>query len=123
MTSMQISRSFSQRRTAATCDTGATVCATARVLETRRKRQQGDVARLLDGASESALVRRAHTRKAAGYDFAALGHEALQQAHDTVGDGVDLLGAELPDLLAPEEFAAARTTGPASTGSAGARPR
>jgi hypothetical protein len=58
---------------------------------------------------------RAHTRQAARNDLAALRDKTLQQADVAVGDGVDLLGAELADLLAPEELAA---TG-AATGSAG----
>jgi len=96
---------------------------TTRSLEARRKRQQGNVAGLLDGASETALMRGAHTGEAAGNNFAALGHEALQETHVTVWDSVDLLGAELANLLAPEEFTGARATGTASTGSTGAGSR
>ena len=57
----------------------------------------------------------AHTGQAARNDLATLGHEPLQQAHVAVRDGVDLLRAELADLLAPEELASARP----ATGSAG----
>ena len=46
--------------------------------------------------------------QAARNDLAALGDEALQQADIAVADGVDLLGAELADLLAAEELASAR---------------
>ena len=47
-------------------------------------------------------------------DLAALGHEALQQPHIAVADGVDLLGAELADLLAPEELPSAGAAGAAA---------
>ena len=59
----------------------------------------------------------AYARQAARNDLAALGDKALQQANVAVGDGVDLLGAELADLLAPEELASAR----AAAGTAGRR--
>ena len=76
------------------------------------KRQQGDVAGLLDGAGQAALVRGANAGEPPGHNLAALGHKPLQQANIAVRDGVDLLGAELADLLAAEELAAAaRTTG------------
>ncbi len=42
-----------------------------------------------------------------GHDLAALGDEALQQANIAVGNGIDLLGAELADLFAAEELTAA----------------
>src|SRR5258708_31465014 len=57
----------------------------------------------------------AHTGQAARNDLAALRDKTLQQAEVAVGDGVDLLGAELADLLAPEELASTR----AATGGAG----
>ncbi len=72
-----------------------------------RKRQQGDVPGLLDGAGQAALVRGANAGQPAGHNLAALGHKALQQAHIAVGDRVDLLGAELANLLAAEKLAAA----------------
>src|SRR5882757_4817297 len=57
---------------------------------------------------------RAHTGQAARNDLAALGDKTLQQANVTVRDRIDLLRAELADLLASEELtatrAAARTT-------------
>jgi hypothetical protein len=71
------------------------------------KGQQGDVACLLDGAAEPALVLGAHAGQTAGHNLAALGYEALQQTHIAVRDGVDLFGAELADLLAAKELAAA----------------
>ena len=49
----------------------------------------------------------AHTGQAPRNDLATLGDKALQQANIAVGDGVDLLGAELANLLAPEELASA----------------
>ena len=84
------------------------------------KGQQGDVPGLLDGAGEAALVGGAYAGEAAGHDLAALSHEALQQTDIAVGDGVDLLGAELSDLLAAEELtASAGTTGGTSAWTAG----
>src|ERR1700679_470001 len=82
----------------------------APVLVARCERQQGDIAGLLDGASQAALVGGTDARQPPGNDFAALGYEALQQAHIAIGDGVDLLGAELADLFAAEELAAAART-------------
>ena len=73
----------------------------------RSKRQQSDVAGLLDGAGQAALVRCTNAGKAARHDLAALGHEALQQANVAIGNRIDLLGAELADLLSTEELAAA----------------
>ena len=86
-------------------------------LVTRRKRQQSDVASLLDGPGEAALVRGANTGQTPGNDFAAFSHKPLQQAHIAVRDGVDLLGAELADLLAAEELAASAGTACGSGGS------
>jgi len=87
----------------------------------RRERQQGDIAGLLDGAGEAALVRGANAGQAAGHNLAALGHKALQQADIAVRDRVNLLGAELADLLAPEELAAAAgAAGGSAAGAAGA---
>src|SRR5450631_267898 len=68
--------------------------------------QQGDVARLLDGPRQTALVRRAHTGQAARSDLAALRHELRQQTHIFVIDRFDLFDAEFANLLAPEEFTA-----------------
>ena len=94
------------------------------------ERQQGDIPGLLDSAGQAALVRSAHARQTAGHNLAALGHKPLQQTHIAVRDGVDLLGAELANLLAAEELAApagtaagARTAGPAAgSACAGAPP-
>jgi len=73
----------------------------------RGEGQQSDVAGLLDGAGEAALVRGADAGQAPGHDLAALGYELLEETYVPVGDGVDLLGAELADLLAAEKLAAA----------------
>jgi len=91
-------------------------------LVARGEGQQGDVAGLLDGAGQAALVRGANAGQAPGHDLAALGHEALQQADIAVRDRVDLLGAELADLLAAEELAAAAgaTGGPSAGAATGA---
>jgi len=89
----------------------------------RRERQQGDIPGLLDGARQAPLVRSAHPGKPAGHNLAALGHKALQQPDIAVRDRVNLLGAELADLLAAEKLsAAARATGWAATRSAGGWP-
>ena len=71
------------------------------------KRQQGDIPGLLDGAGQAALVLGADAGEPPGHDLAALGHKALQQPDIAVGDGVNLLCAELANLLAAEELAAA----------------
>jgi hypothetical protein len=68
------------------------------------KRQQGDIPGLLDGAGQAALVRGANAGETPGHDLAALGHKALQQANIAVRNRIDLLGAELADLLAAEEL-------------------
>jgi hypothetical protein len=57
--------------------------------------------------------------QSARHDLAALGDKPLQQTHIAVGNGIDLLGAELADLLAAEELAAsAGSAGGPSAGSA-----
>jgi hypothetical protein len=86
-------------------------------LVARRKRQQGDVAGLLDCACQAALVGGAYASQTTGHNFAALGHKSLQQTNIPVGDGVDLLSAELADLFAAKEFASAF----AASGSSGTR--
>jgi hypothetical protein len=83
-----------------------------RSLVPRCKWQQGDVPGLLDGASQAALVRGANAGEPPGHDLAALGHKPLQQPYVAVRNRVNLLGAELADLLAAEKLAA-------SAGSAG----
>ena len=87
------------------------------------KRQQGDVARLLDGAGQAALVRGANAGQPPGNNLAALGHKLLQQPHVAVRNRVDLLGAELADLLAAEELAASAGTAGAAARAARARAR
>src|SRR5581483_2387913 len=71
------------------------------------KRQQGDVAGLLDGRGQTALVRHAHAGQTPRHDLAALGHKLSEQAVVLVVDGFDLLDAELANFLAPEVFATA----------------
>ena len=87
-----------------------------RCLEAGCEGEQGDVARLLDCEREATLVTGADTGQAARNDLATLGHEALQQTNVAVADGIDLLGAELADLLAAEELASAGTTGRSAGG-------
>ena len=83
----------------------------------RGKGQQGDIPGLLDGAGQAALVFGADAGQAARHNLAALGDEALQQTHIAVRNGVDLLRAELADLLAAEELAAtARSAGGTTAG-------
>src|ERR1700687_3095730 len=94
-----------------------------RSLTARRGGQQRDVARLLDSLGGAALMGRTSPRQAARNDLAALGHKAGEQTHVLVIDAVDLLGAELADLLAPEELAAAIATATAGASAAGARSR
>ena len=90
----------------------------------RGKRQQGDVPGLLDGAGQAALVGGANASEPPGHNLAALGHKALQQPDIAVGDGVDLLGAELADLFAAEELsAAAGSAGRPAAGPPGAQGR
>ena len=52
---------------------------------------------------------RADARQTARNDLAALGHKPLQQPHIAVADRVDLLRAELANLLSPEELTPSRT--------------
>src|ERR1700691_2065737 len=77
------------------------------LLHASGERQEGDVARLLDGPRQTALVRRAHAGQAPRSDFAALRDELRQQAHVFVIDRFDLLDAELANLFAAEKLAAA----------------
>ena len=86
------------------------------ILVPRGKRQQGDIPSLLDRAGQASLVRGANAGEPPGHNLAALGHETLQQANIAVRDRVDLLSAELADLLAAEKLAAStRTTGRTAT--------
>jgi hypothetical protein len=85
----------------------------------RGERQQGDVPSLLDRAGQATLVRGANACEPTRYDFAALCHKPLQQTNIAVRDRVNLLGAELADLLAAEELSAsARSTRGPSAGTA-----
>src|ERR1700691_3461099 len=52
-------------------------------------------------------MRRAYTGQAAGNDLATLRYELRQQTHILVVDTVDLLDAELANLLAAEKLPAA----------------
>jgi hypothetical protein len=79
-------------------------------LEARSEGKQSNVARLLDRQAEPTLVPRANSGQAARNDLATLGNKALKQPDIAVGDSIDLLGAELANLLAPEKLAAARAT-------------
>src|ERR1700683_1133235 len=73
-----------------------------RLLELRRERQQGDIARLLDGVGEPPLVRGADAGNAARDNLAALRHERVEQLHVLVIDVVDLLHAKPANFLATE---------------------
>jgi hypothetical protein len=86
------------------------------------KRQQSDVARLLDGPRQPPLMGGADAGEAPGYYLAPLGNKLLQQAYIAIVDGVDFLDTELANLLAAKELAsAAAWTAGASTGRASAR--
>ena len=82
------------------------------------KRQQRDVARLLDGQGQTPLVRRADSGQAPRNDLAALRHELRQQPDVLVVDGLDFLHAEFANLLAAKIFA---PTFAAATRAAGTR--
>jgi len=73
-------------------------------LEARSEGKQSNVARLLDRQAEPTLVPRANSGQAARNDLATLGNKALKQPDIAVGDSIDLLGAELANLLAPEKL-------------------
>src|ERR1700685_3709510 len=100
------------------CSFSDPVC---RKLEARGEGKQGDVTRLLDIQAKAALVACADTRQTARNNLAGGSKEALQQANGTVGDCVDLLSAELANLLAPEELAATRAAAGSACGAWGAR--
>jgi hypothetical protein len=76
------------------------------LLRTPGKRQQRNIASLLDGPRQTALMRRAHAGQASRGDLATLGHELRQQTHVFVIDRFNLLDAELANFFAPEIFAA-----------------
>jgi hypothetical protein len=71
------------------------------------KRQQSDVACLLDGARQPPLMGGADAGEAPGYYLASLGNKLLQQAYIAIVDGIDLLDTELANLLAAKELASA----------------
>src|SRR5262249_28047427 len=78
------------------------------------KRQQRDVARLLDRQGKPPLVRRANARQTPGNDLSTLRDKLREQTNVLVVDVLDLLDAELADFLTPEilapALAATRTT-------------
>src|SRR5262245_487686 len=80
------------------------------------ERQQRNVARPFDGHAKPALMARANTGHAARQNLPALLHELGKNIRALVVDQVDLLDAELADLLLPEKLplAAARTAGTAA---------
>jgi hypothetical protein len=78
-------------------------------LVTLRKGQQSDVASLLDGAGDAALVRGADAGQAAGNNLPTFCHETLQQAHIAIGNGIDFLDAEFANFLTTKEFPSAGT--------------
>jgi hypothetical protein len=78
------------------------------------ERQQGDVARALDGYAEPALVARADSGHAARKNFSPLLDELRKNVRAFVVDEVHLLDAELADFLLAEILALAAGT-PAGT--------
>src|SRR5580704_6296084 len=89
------------------------------------KRQQRDVARLLDGRGQPVLMRRAHSGQPPGHDFAAFGHELPEQPVILIVDVRDLLRAELANFLAPEKLSSTftrRTAGPGSPAASASEP-
>src|SRR3989304_1647901 len=91
------------------------------------KRQQGDVARPLDGLAQPALMTRAGAGQAPRQEFAALLHERLEHLDLLVVDKVHAVHAEPADLLLAKVLPlaatrASRTSRPASfpAGSRGA---
>jgi hypothetical protein len=71
------------------------------------KRQQSDVACLLDGTRQPPLMGGADAGEAPGYYLAPLGNKLLQQAYIAIVDGIDFLDTELANLLAAKELASA----------------
>src|SRR5579872_2559237 len=72
----------------------------------RHVRDEGNLARPLDGGLKLALVHRARTGNPPRQDLAALGDERRDELRVLVVDVVDLVRAELADLAAAEERAA-----------------
>ena len=80
------------------------------------KRQQSNVARLLDRRGKTPLMRSAHAGQPARHDLTALRDELPEHAVVLVVDVLDLFHAELADLLAPEKLASAFTGWTAGSG-------
>src|SRR5580692_11269168 len=74
------------------------------------KRQQGDVARALDGHAEPALVAGANSRHAPRQNLAALLDKLREDVRALIVDEVHLLDAELADFLLAEILALAART-------------
>src|SRR5580700_5193063 len=74
------------------------------------ERQQGDVARALDGHAEPALVARASSGHAARQNLAAFLDELRKNVRALVVDEIHLLDAELADFLLAEILALAAGT-------------
>src|SRR5437667_3443553 len=96
----------------------------ARRLRARRaagKRQQGNVARPLDGHPQPALMPRANARHPARQDLPTFLHELRQDVRAFVVDEVHLLDAELANLLLAKILALAPgpATGTTRTATAG----
>jgi len=85
------------------------------------ERQQGDVARALDGHAKPTLVARADAGHATRQNLAAFLHELRQDVGALVVDEVHLLDAELANFFLAEILALAATRSTRTTGSA-ARP-
>jgi hypothetical protein len=79
------------------------------------ERQQGDVARALDGFAEPALVARADTCHAARENFSALLDELREDVGAFVVDEIHLLDTKLADFLLPEILALAAGTAAGAT--------
>src|SRR5579859_8016114 len=81
------------------------------------KRQQGDVARALDGHAEPALVARANSGHAARENLAAFLDELREDVRALIVDEIHLLDAELADFLLTEilPLAARASAGTART--------
>src|SRR6266542_159446 len=71
------------------------------------KRQQSDIARLLDRRTQTALVRCTHSRKPARRNLAAFRHKLRKQSHVFVIDRCNFFGAELAHFFAAEVLATA----------------
>jgi len=74
------------------------------------KRQQGDVARTLDGHAQPALVAGANSRHAPRKNLAALLDKLREDVRALIVDKIHLLDAELADFLLAEILALAAGT-------------